>query len=56
MLAQGLIGVLFCFLASASAHTLWLLLPLTFVCCTFGGLTRPPPTTACGNPAKLRGA
>ena len=40
MLALGLIGALFCFLASASAHTLWLLLPLTFVCCTFGGLLR----------------
>ncbi|WP_235515237.1 FUSC family protein [Achromobacter sp. Root83] len=40
MLALGLIGALFCFLASASAAYLWLLLPLTFVCCTFGGLLR----------------
>lgn len=40
MLALGLIGALFCFLASASAGHLWLLLPLTFVCCTFGGLLR----------------
>ncbi|MCY0387253.1 FUSC family protein [Robbsia sp. Bb-Pol-6] len=28
------VGALFCFLASASKDTLWLLLPLTFVCCT----------------------
>ncbi|QEK93111.1 FUSC family protein [Achromobacter insolitus] len=40
MLALGLIGALFCFLASVSATHLWLLLPLTFVCCTFGGLLR----------------
>lgn len=40
MLALGLIGALYCFLASASAAHLWLLLPLTFVCCTFGGLLR----------------
>jgi uncharacterized membrane protein YccC len=40
MLALGLIGALFCFLASVSAAHLWLLLPLTFVCCTFGGLLR----------------
>jgi len=40
MLALGLIGALFCLLASASAAHLWLLLPLTFVCCTFGGLLR----------------
>ncbi len=40
MLALGLIGALFCLLASASAPHLWLLLPLTFVCCTFGGLLR----------------
>lgn len=40
MLALGLIGGLFCFLASASAGHLWLLLPLTFLCCTFGGLLR----------------
>lgn len=40
MLALGLIGALFCFLASASADHLWLLLPLTFACCTFGGLLR----------------
>lgn len=40
MLALGLIGALFCFLASASAGHLWLLLPLTFLCCTFGGLLR----------------
>ncbi|MGE8631889.1 MAG: FUSC family protein [Achromobacter piechaudii] len=40
MLALGLVGALFCFLASASAGHLWLLLPLTFLCCTFGGLLR----------------
>lgn len=40
MLALGLIGALFCFLASVSATHPWLLLPLTFVCCTFGGLLR----------------
>ncbi|KAG0765268.1 hypothetical protein G6F22_018051 [Rhizopus arrhizus] len=40
MLALGVIGGLFCFLASASASHLWLLLPLTFICCTFGGLLR----------------
>jgi len=40
MLALGLIGALFCFLASVSAAHLWLLLPLTFACCTFGGLLR----------------
>ncbi|KGD86902.1 hypothetical protein JL37_28770 [Achromobacter sp. RTa] len=40
MLALGLIGALFCFLASASASHLLLLLPLTFLCCTFGGLLR----------------
>ncbi|AYD64786.1 FUSC family protein [Achromobacter sp. B7] len=40
MLALGLVGALFCFLASASAGHLWLLLPLTFLCCTLGGLLR----------------
>ncbi|MGI4861435.1 MAG: FUSC family protein, partial [Janthinobacterium lividum] len=28
------VGALFCFLASASKDMLWLLLPLTFLCCT----------------------
>jgi len=40
MLALGLIGGLYCLLATASSPHLWLLLPLTFLCCTFGGLLR----------------
>ena len=40
MLALGLAGGLYCLLASVSAPHLWLLLPLTFLCCTLGGLLR----------------
>ena len=31
---------MYCLLASVSAPHLWLLLPLTFLCCTLGGLLR----------------
>ena len=40
MLALGLAGGVYCLLASVSAPHLWLLLPLTFLCCTLGGLLR----------------
>lgn len=40
MFSLGLIGALFCFLASATAGTLWLLIPLTFLCCAAASLIR----------------
>jgi uncharacterized membrane protein YccC len=40
MLMLGVVGAAFCFLASAAASSLWFLLPLTFLCCTAGGMFR----------------
>ena len=34
------IGALFCFLGSAAKDTLWLLLPLTFICCTLASFAQ----------------
>ena len=56
MLALGLAGGVYCLLASVSAPHLWLLLPLTFLCCTLGGCCacwdrRPPSSARCCRPA-----
>ncbi|WP_052738102.1 FUSC family protein [Robbsia andropogonis] len=40
MAAVALVGALYCFLGSAAQHVLWLLLPLTFLCCTIASLAQ----------------
>lgn len=40
MAAVALVGALYCFLGSAAQHVLWLLLPLTFLCCTTASLAQ----------------
>ncbi|WP_347555941.1 FUSC family protein [Robbsia sp. KACC 23696] len=40
MSAVALVGALYCFLGSAAQHVLWLLLPLTFLCCTTASLAQ----------------
>ena len=36
----AVLGALFCFLGSGARHELWLLLPLTFICCTAASLAQ----------------